>query len=141
MKKILCLLFVLTCFGQLKAQIEKMPPPMSAMPSSKLVPLIDEVLTKGGFEDYFFAFCERTIKAQGKKKGWNHEDINKRIAKLDFKNFKKYTAYNAFSSYSEEELKDMLKLIAKVKLKDNELLITNNMIQNNLELFVLQFLE
>lgn len=145
MKKIVCLLFVLACFSQAKAQVEEeMPPPM-LMPSQKNSILIDEILQKTAYEKYFCASCDRAIKAEGKKKGWSVEEQKHRSVKAyaSFELFKKFTIYNTFSSYSKEELEDMLKLIIKVNSKAQNLglIFTNEMLQNNLELHILQFLE
>lgn len=135
MKNILLLLtFFATSFTFAQA-----PPPPS-MPTEDNKILIDELIKVTEFENYFNSYCKDKIEQAAKEKNWDDKKKQEIIESIDFKRFATNTIYNNFARNTKEDLEEIISLIKKLNQKRNlsstKLIVSNLLMQNNLEGYV-----
>ncbi len=141
MKKVFVLLFSFFLFTKLWSQTESEPPP-EAMPLNSNIVLIDQLMKASGYVEYFKEYCYKKIEQAASNKKWNAEVVKKKRAEVNFQDFKKYTVYNVFSFVSESQLKDLIRIIKELNVKQqNQFFVANAMMQSNLDSFVDRYLD
>ncbi|WP_426279160.1 hypothetical protein ACN9MN_08020 [Chryseobacterium sp. S-02] len=134
MKNILLLLtFFVTSFALAQA-----PPPPS-MPTEDNKILIDELIKVTEFENYFNNYCKNKVEQTTKENNWDDKKKQEIIKSIRFSEFTD-NIYNNFARNTKEDLEEIIILIKKLNQKRNlsstKLIISNLMIQNNLEGYV-----
>ncbi len=126
------ILFTRTVTGQ-----TELPPPM-AMPSDSSIILVDKIIEVTNHEKYFIDYCTKKVKAYSIENNWTSEKTNQILESVKFKNYK-LTIYNSYAFYSIDHLKsllDVLVLLKKDAKNSMTMILTNTMMQSNLDLFV-----
>jgi dGTP triphosphohydrolase len=111
-------------------------PPPPAAPTEKNAILITEIIKVTHYEYYFQSTCSTAVIKSAVENAWSKEKLNEVLKSIKFKYFES-TIYNLFAKNSTEELKEIIKLYKKLNKKGSfyALLITNEMVENNLNLF------
>ena len=113
------------------------PPPMG-MPKENNKMLIDKIVSATEHEKYFIDYCTKKIKNYATENNWTSEKKEQILESINFKYYN-YTIYNSYAFYSSDQLKKILEAIIILnKDPKNKLtmILTNSMMQSNLELFV-----
>lgn len=134
MKNILLLLtFFVTSFALAQA-----PPPPS-MPTEHNKILINELIKVTDFENYFNNYCKNKVEQTAKENNWDYKKKQEIIKSIRFNEFTD-NIYNNFARNTKEDLEEIITLIKKLNQKRNlsstKLIVSNLMIQNNLEGYV-----
>jgi len=141
MKKII-VLFSLFSISLLSAQVG--PPPPS-MPSKENEVLINELIKVTEFENYFYSYCKNKVEQTAKENNWDDKKKQDIIKSIRFEGFATNTIYNNFARNTKEDLEETISLIKKLNQKRNlsstKLIVSNLMIQNNLEGYVKSLLK
>lgn len=136
MKKII-VLFSLFSISIISAQVG--PPPPS-MPTNENEILIDELIKVTEFENYFNSYCKNKVEQTAKENNWDDKKKQEIIESINFERFATNTIYNNFARNTKEDLEEIINLIKKLNQKRNlpstKLIVSNLMIQNNLEGYV-----
>ena len=135
-RKVPCLLiafflFTTTAFGQTN------PPPM-AMPADSSIILVDKIIEVTKHEKYFVDYCTKKVKNYSTENNWTPEKTNQILESIKFKYYNS-TIYNSYAFYSIDQLKsllDTLILLNKDAKSSLTMVLTNSMMQSNLDLFV-----
>lgn len=135
MKNILLLLtFFVTSFTLAQA------PPLPSMPTDDNKILIDELIKVTEFESYFNNYCKNKIDQAAKENNWDDKKRQEIIRSINFERFETNTIYNNFARNTKEDLEETISLIKKLNQKRNlsstKLIISNLIMQNNLEGYV-----
>jgi hypothetical protein len=116
------------------------PPPM-AMPTENNKVLIDEVIKVTNYDTYFRDYCLKRVNQHATVNNWTTKKKEQVIKSIDFKSFSS-TVYNQYAFHSTEELKKLIELFKELnKNKVQKLIVTSEMVQGNLELFVQSVIE
>ena len=124
-------LFATTVFGQTS------PPPI-AMPADSSVILVDKIIEVTKHEKYFVDYCTKKVKNYSIENNWTPEKTNQILESIKFKYYNS-TIYNSYAFYSIDQLKsllDTLTLLNKNAKSSLTMVLTNSMMQSNLDLFV-----
>lgn len=124
-------LFATSVFGQTD-------PPPAAVPSDSATILIDRIIQVTKHEKYFTDYCKKEVNDFANKKNWTKEKTDKILASISFKQYKP-SIHNAYVQYSVDQL--VLLLEALISINKNEtsfttMIVTNPMMQNNLDVYV-----
>lgn len=123
--------FATTVFGQTD------PPPM-AMPADSSVILVDKIIEVTKHEEYFIDYCTKKVKKYSIENNWSPERTNLILESIKFKYYNS-TIYNSYAFYSIDQLKSLLEALTLIN-KDSKnhmtMVLTNSMMQSNLDLFV-----
>ena len=114
------------------------PPPAMAMPSDNNRLLIDSIISVTNHEKYFTDYCTKHILAYAKENTWSPEKTNEITNSIKFKYYSS-TIYNAYANYSTSQLKtllDAMTLMSETTDKWQNFILTNDMMQSNLDLHV-----
>ena len=121
----------LTAFGQTN-------PPTMAMPEDSSIILIDKIIEITKHEKYFIEYCTKKVKNYSIENNWTQEKTNQILESLKFKYYNS-TIYNSYAFYSIDQLKILVETLTLINndTKNNlTMVLTNSMMQNNLDLFV-----
>lgn len=121
----------LTAFGQTN-------PPTMAMPKDSSIILIDKIIEVTKHEKYFIEYCTKKVKNYSIENNWTQEKTNQILESLKFKYYNS-TIYNSYAFYSIDQLKILVETLTLINndTKNNlTMVLTNSMMQNNLDLFV-----
>lgn len=125
-------------FGQTEP-IPPPPPPMEmAMPTEINTKIVDEIVKVTRHEKYFTDYCIDKVKRFGRSNAWTTGRTNEILGSIKFE-FYKSTIYNSYAVYSTEQLNKILETLTIVNSKsgiDLTMILTNSMMQSNLDLFV-----
>lgn len=127
---LLCVSFSIG-FGQVS-------PPAMAMPNETNMSLVDTIIKITNHEEYFANYCTSKVVKVAKKDGWPQEKKDKVLRSIKFKYYVS-TIYNSYASYSTDEMNTIiatLKLINQKAKNWTKMVLTNDMMQHNLDLFV-----
>ncbi|KOP40102.1 hypothetical protein DBB36_13210 [Flavobacterium sp. WLB] len=135
--KINIILLFSVLFSCLTAIGHTNPPPMG-MPKENNKMLIDKIVLATEHEKYFIDYCTKKVKNYATENNWTSEKKEQILESINFKYYN-YTIYNSYAFYSSDQLKKILDAI--VILNENPknkltMILTNSMMQSNLELFV-----
>lgn len=135
MKKII-ITFSLLVASFASAQVA--PPPPS-MPTKENETLINELIKVTEFENYFHSYCKNKVEQAAKENNWDDKKKQEIIKSIDFSQFTD-TIYNNFARNTKEDLEETISLIKKLNQKRNlsstKLVVSNLLMQNNLEGYV-----
>ncbi len=136
------IVFILTFFVTSFVLAQAPPPP--SMPTDNNKILIDQLIKITEFENYFTEYCKNKVEQSAKENNWDDKKKQEIIKSIDFSRFTN-TIYNNFARNTKEDLKETIALLEKMNKKRNltssKLVISNLMIQNNLEGYVKALLE
>ncbi|MFS4431772.1 hypothetical protein [Chryseobacterium sp. S90] len=136
MKKII-VLFSLCSISIIFAQVG--PPPPS-MPTKENEVLINELIKVTEFENYFYSYCKNKVEQVAKENNWDDKKKQEIIKSINFERFKTNTIYNNFARNTKEDLEEAITLLKKLNQKRNlsstKLVVSNLMMQSNLEGYV-----
>ena len=124
-------LFVTTVFGQTN------PPPI-AMPADSSVILMDKIIEVTRHEKYFVDYCTKKVNNYAAENNWTTDKTKQILESIKFKYYNS-TVYNSYAFYSIDQLKsllDTLTLFNKDAKSSLTMILTNSMMQSNLDLFV-----
>lgn len=132
------ILFILTFFISSFALAQAPPPP--SMPTKENEVLINELIRVTEFENYFTGYCKNKIDQAAKENNWDDKKRQEIIKSINFERFATNTIYNNFARNTKEDLEEIVSLIKKLNQKRNlsstKLIISNLIMQNNLEGYV-----
>ena len=135
MKRILIFLFLFVIHFSF-AQIS---PPAPSMPTESDRILIDELIKVSELENYFNNYCKYKIDQKAKEFNWSEQKREKVIESVNFEEYTN-TIYNVFALNTKEDLENIIELIKKLNKKRNlpssKLIITNLMMQKNLDGYI-----
>lgn len=118
--------------------IAQAPPPPS-IPTADNKVLIDELIRVTEFENYFNNYCKTKVEQTAKENNWDEKKKQEISDSIDFSRFTN-TIYNVFARNTKEDLEDTINLLTKLNQKRNltssKLIISNFMMQNNLEGYI-----
>jgi hypothetical protein len=114
-------------------------PPAPSMPSGDNKVLIDKLIKVTEFENYFTQYCKYKIEQSAKENNWEDKKKQETIKSIDFSIFTD-TIYNNFARNTKEDLEEIIALLIKLNNKENlsstKFIITNALIQKNLEGYI-----
>lgn len=115
-------------------------PPSPSMPTADNEKLIDELIKVTEFENYFNSYCKNKVEQTAKENNWDDKKKQEIIKSINFERFATNTIYNNFARNTKEDLEEIISLIKKLNQKRNlsstKLIVSNFMIQTNLEGYV-----
>lgn len=123
--------FLLIAFFKVNAQAG--PPPM-AKPDINNQLIIDEIIGVTNHESYFINYCTKKVTEYAEENNWSKEKTSEILGSINFKNYNQ-TIYNSYSFFTEKQLTDLLNVLKSLESKDS-FILTNQMMQNNLDLYV-----
>ncbi len=119
-------------------------PPPPSMPTADNKILIDELIKVTEFENYFTNYCKNKVEQAAKESNWDDKKKQELINSINFGSFTN-TIYNVFARNTKEDLEDTISLLKKLNQKRNlissKLVVSNLMMQNNLEGYVKSLLK
>ncbi|WP_265427792.1 hypothetical protein [Chryseobacterium sp. YIM B08800] len=131
------ILLLLTFFITSSALAQAPPPP--SMPTEDNKILIDKLIKVTEFENYFNSYCKNKVEQTAIENNWDDKKKQEILKSINFSQFTD-TIYNNFARNTKEDLVETISLIKKLNKKRNlsstKLIISNFMIQNNLEGYV-----
>lgn len=129
---IVSLFFVgITAFGQTN------PPPM-AMPKDSSIILVDKIIEVTKHEKYFVDYCTKKVNNYAIENNLTPERTRQILESIKFKYYNS-TIYNSYAFYSIDQLKavvNTLTLLNNSAKSNLTMVLTNSMMQSNLDLFV-----
>ncbi len=118
----------------------QLPPPPPSMPTADKAILIDELIKVTKFENYFNSYCKNKVEQKAKENNWDEKKKQEIIKSIRFETFAKNTIYNVFSRNTKEDLEETIILLKKLNQKRNlsstKLIVSNLIMQENLEGYV-----
>lgn len=116
-------------------------PPGAAVPSEKNTALIKKIIEVTKHEQYVIEYCTQKVRDHATQKKWTQSKTNEILQSIKFKYYD-HTIYNTYAFYTTEQLKQLLDaLTSLVKEDDLPLVLTNYIMQSNLDLFVKSIIE
>lgn len=113
------------------------PPPM-AMPADSSVILVDKIMEITKHEKYFVDYCSKKINNYSAENNWTSEKTKQILESIKFEYYNS-TIYNSYAFYSIDQLKALLDALTLLNQDANSsltMVLTNAMMQSNLDLFV-----
>ena len=134
------LILILSSYIKVSGQVA--PPPM-AMPTDSSNILIDKIIAVTNHEQYFTDYCTKKVMAYAEENNWTQDKINEILGSIKFKYYNS-TIYNSYAFYTPAQLTKLLGALTEL-MKDSKscqtFILTNQMMQINLDLFVKSVLE
>ncbi|UOU98177.1 hypothetical protein MUU74_17035 [Chryseobacterium daecheongense] len=119
-------------------------PPPPSMPTADNEKLINELIKVTEFENYFTNYCKNKVEQTAKENNWDDKKKQEIINSINFGSFTN-TIYNVFARNTKEDLEETISLLKKLNQKRNlissKLVVSNLMMQNNLEGYVKSLLK
>jgi hypothetical protein len=139
----LAFLFVISClFASVDSNAQVSPPPM-AMPKENNIALVDKIIEVTKHEQYFRIYCIQKVKEHAQQHKWKAEKTNEILESIQFKYYNS-TIYNSYAWYSKEQLEKLLDVLVMLNndaKNTNTFVLTNVMMQHNLDGFVKGLIE
>lgn len=132
--------FLIASFSSVSGQVA---PPPAAMPTESNTVLIDKIIQVTNHEQYFADYCSKKILAFAKENNWTREKTDEILRSAKFKYYNS-TIYNSYAFYSTSQLTKLLELLTDMSknVRPSQMFIlTNQMMQSNLDLFVKTVIE
>ena len=138
--KIYSLIFLLF-FLNIAVHGQTNPPPM-AMPKDSNEILVDKIIEITSHEKYFIDYCSKKVKFYAQENSWSPEKTNEILGSIKFKYYNS-TIYNSYAFYSTDQLRKLLDVLTSLNNSKNSMtmILTNSMMQSNLDLFVKSVIE
>ena len=118
------------------------PPPM-AMPKDSNAILVDKIIEITNHEKYFIDYCSKKVKNYAQENSWTPEKTNEILGSIKFKYYKS-TIYNSYAFYSTDQLRKLLDVLTSLNNNSKNsmpMILTNSMMQSNLDLFIKSVIE
>lgn len=113
-------------------------PPPPAMPSDSNTLLVDKIIQVTNHKKYFADYCTKKVMAYSKENNWTSAKTKEILGSIDFANYS-FTIHNSYASYTTTLLQNLLTSlteIAKTSKDGSTFILTNQMMQSNLDLIV-----
>ncbi len=113
-------------------------PPAMAMPEKGDITIIDSIIKITNHEAFFIEYCTKRVKEYAELNRWDKSKTLKILKGIKFKYYDD-TIYNSYADYSSTELKSLLDVLIALNKKSKDwsrMILTNSMMQNNLDVFV-----
>ncbi len=139
-RQILLLLVILSVYIKTNGQVA--PPPM-AMPTDSSTLLVDKIIEVTNHEKYFTDYCTKKVMTYAKENGWTQDKTTEILSSIKFKYYNS-TIYNSYAFYTTTQLTkllDALTELTKTSKSSQVFILTNQMMQSNLDLFVKSVIE
>jgi hypothetical protein len=139
-KQSIVFLFLFIYFSKVLGQV---PPPPPAMPTDSNTLLIDKIILVTNHEKYFIDYCSKKILTYSKENNWTQEKTDQILRSAKFKYYNS-TIYNSYAFYSTSQLTKLLDILtdlSKTVRTSQIFILTNQMMQSNLDLFVNSVIE
>ena len=134
--KTLFLVFTISLFSF--SALGQTNPPAVAMPADSSVILVNKILEVTKHERYFTDFCTEKVKDHATQNNWTPAKTTQILESIKFKYYNE-TIYNSYAFYSFDQLKTLLDALTLLNSNSNSnltMIVTNSMMQNNLDLFI-----
>jgi len=134
------LILILTSCLKMAGQVA---PPEMALPTDSNTLLIDKIIEVTNHEKYFNDYCNGKVMAYAQEHNWKKDKTSEILNSVKFKYYNS-TIYNSYAFYSTEQLTKLLEALTELTKasKDNQpFILTNSMMQSNLDLFVKSVIE
>jgi hypothetical protein len=134
-KQIIIFLFLFVSFSKVSGQVA---PPPAAMPTKSNTILIDKIIQVTNHEKYFTDYCSKKILAYAKENNLTQKKTDEllRSAKFEYYNSAIYNSYAFYSTSQLNKLLDILTDLSKTVRPSQMFILTNEMMQSNLDSFV-----
>jgi hypothetical protein len=139
--KLTFLIIAFTILNFLKASGQEAP--QMAMPTDSNTLMVDKIIEVTNHEKYFIDYCTNKVMAYAKDNNWTEGKTNEILSSIQFKYYN-YTIYNSYAFYSTDQLKKLLKalkVLSKTSKSSQNFILTNEMMQSNLDFFVKDVIE
>jgi hypothetical protein len=139
-KQTIILFFFLAFASRVSGQVA---PPPAAMPTENNTILIDKIIQVTNHEQYFADYCSKKILSYAKENNWTKEKTDEILNSAKFKYYNS-TIYNSYAFYPTSQLTKLLELLtdlSKTVRPSQMFILTNQMMQSNLDLFVKTVIE
>ena len=113
-------------------------PPAVAMPTDSSVILVNKIIEVTKHEKYFTDYCTEKVKNHAIENNWTPARTTQTIESIKFKYYRE-TIYNSYAFYSFHQLKTLLDALTLLNSSSNSnlpMILTNSMMQSNLDLFL-----
>jgi hypothetical protein len=114
-----------------------------AMPKDSSVTLVDKIIEITNHEKYFVDYCTKKVNEFAGTNNWSPEKRSEILKSIKFKYYNS-TIYNSYAFYSPEQLKKLIEILTMLNNETKyslRMILTNSMMQNNLDLFVESVIE
>ena len=114
-----------------------------AMPNDSSTLLIDKIIEVTNHEKYFKDYCTMKVMTYAKESGWTQDKTTEILSSIKFKYYNS-TIYNSYAFYTTTQLTkllDALTELTKTSKSSQVFVLTNQMMQSNLDLFVKSVIE
>lgn len=139
-RQFLLLAIAVIAFTDISGQVA---PPAMAMPSDENRLLIDKIIETTDHEQYFIEYCTKRVTAYGRAKNWSQDKTLEILKGIKFQHYNS-TIYNSYASFNTSQLTKLLETLTMLKqtVKDGfDFVLTNGMMQSNLDLFIKSLIE
>ena len=120
------------------ASVAQVAPPPMAMPDKTNLALVDKIIEVTKHEQYFRIYCIQKVKEHAQQHKWKAAKTNEILESIQFKYYNS-TIYNSYACYSKEQLEKLLDVLVMLNndtKNSNTFVLTNVMMQHNLDGFV-----
>lgn len=143
MKTKLTIFIFVMCMANNISWSQDGPPPQMAMPNDKNTALIDKIIEVSEHEIYFKDYCSKKVKEIAKEENWNSEKTKQILESIRFDSYIS-SVYNSFAFYTEQQLRmviDTMIILNKENSSGQKFILNNEMMQNNLDIYVTGVIE
>ncbi|MET0392972.1 MAG: hypothetical protein ABW019_07510 [Chitinophagaceae bacterium] len=119
------------------------PPPPAAMPADSNIILVDKIIDVTRHKEYFMNYCKEKTESHAQKNNWTAEKTKTILGSINFEYYRS-TIYNSYAFYTARQLTgllDALTLLYRGKPDHLVMILTNSMMQFNLDVFVENIIE
>lgn len=131
-------LFLLSFLLLTAATVAQVAPPAMAMPDKTNLALVDKIIDVTKHEQYFRIYCIQKVQAHALEHKWRAEKTNEILESIQFKYYNS-TIYNSYAWYTKKQLEKLLEVLVMMNTdtkNGNTFVLTNVMMQHNLDGFV-----
>ncbi|HXS56002.1 MAG TPA: hypothetical protein VN726_07740 [Hanamia sp.] len=139
-KQTFILILLVASFTKVVGQVG---PPRMAMPSDSNSLLVNKIIEVTNHEKYFTDYCTNKVTAFAKENNWAPDKTTEILKSIQFKNYSA-TIYNSYAFYTTEQLTKLLNSLTELSknAKNSQtFILTNQMMQSNLDIFVKSVIE
>jgi hypothetical protein len=136
-------LFILSFLFFTATTVAQVAPPAMAMPAKTNLALVNKIIEVTKHEQFFRIYCIQKVKANAQEHKWSSKKTNQILESIQFKYYNS-TIYNSYAWYSKEQLEKLLEVLTLLNTdtkNGNTLVLTNVMMQHNLDGFVKELIE
>jgi hypothetical protein len=119
-------------------QVKGQNPPAPAMPIDSNILLVDNIIQVTNHKDYFVDYCTKKITKYAELNNWTQAKTKSTLASINFESYR-FTIHNSYAFYTTSQLKLLLSTLTKLSETSKygwDFILTNGMMQNNLDLIV-----